>query len=94
MKQENEVAVKALKRRLFESKEAFEKRIQNEVEKLDSPIVKQISITKKKNSKRVYIVVILYTYEEYKNIPEENTDIELILSSICINYIFNNDYKR
>lgn len=85
MKQENEVAVKALKRRLFESKEAFEKRIQNEVEKLDSPIVKQISITRKKNSKRVYIVVILYTYEEYKNIPEENTDIELILSSICIN---------
>ncbi len=73
MKQENEVAVKALKRRLFESKEAFEKRIQNEVEKLDSPIVKQISITRKKNSKRVYIVVILYTYEEYKNIPEENT---------------------
>lgn len=85
MKQENEVAVKALKRRLFESKEAFEKRIQNEVEKLDSPIVKQISITRKKNSKRVYIVVILYTYEEYKNIPEEDTDIELILSSICIN---------
>jgi hypothetical protein len=85
MKQENEVAVKALKRRLFESKEAFEKRIQNEVEKLDSPIVKQISITRKKNSKRVYIVVILYTYEEYKNIQEENTDIELILSSICIN---------
>lgn len=85
MKQENEVAVKALKRRLFESKEAFEKRIQNEVEKLDSPIVKQISITRKKNSKRVYIVVILYTYEEYKNIPEENTDMELILSSICIN---------
>ena len=85
MKQENEVAVKALKRRLFESKEAFEKRIQNEVEKLDSPIVKQISITGKKNSKRVYIVVILYTYEEYKNIQEENTDIELILSSICIN---------
>lgn len=85
MKQENEVAVKALKRRLFESKEAFEKRIQNEVEKLDSPIVKQISITRKKNSKRVYIVVILYTYEEFKNIPEENTDIELILSSICIN---------
>nr|DAI23376.1 MAG TPA: hypothetical protein [Caudoviricetes sp.] len=85
MKQENEVAVKALKRRLFESKEAFEKRIQNEVEKLDSPIVKQISITRKKNSKHVYIVVILYTYEEYKNIPEENTDIELILSSICIN---------
>jgi hypothetical protein len=85
MKQENEVAVKALKRRLFESKEAFEKRIQNEVEKLDSPIVKQISITRKKNSKRVYIVVILYTYEEYKNISEENTDIELILSSICIN---------
>lgn len=85
MKQENEVTVKALKRRLFESKEAFEKRIQNEVEKLDSPIVKQISITRKKNSKRVYIVVILYTYEEYKNIPEENTDIELILSSICIN---------
>lgn len=60
MKQENEVAVKALKRRLFESKEAFEKRIQNEVEKLDSPIVKQISITRKKNSKRVYIVVIFY----------------------------------
>lgn len=85
MKQENEVAVKALKRRLFESKEAFEKRIQNEVEKLDSPIVKQISITRKKNSKRVYIVVILYTYEEYKNIQEENTDLELILSSICIN---------
>ena len=85
MKQENEVAVKALKRRLFESKEAFEKRIQNEVEKLDSPIVKQISITRKKNSKRAYIVVILYTYEEYKNIQEENTDIELILSSICIN---------
>lgn len=85
MKQENEVAVKAMKRRLFESKEAFEKRIQNEVEKLDSPIVKQISITRKKNSKRVYIVVILYTYEEYKNILEENTDIELILSSICIN---------
>lgn len=85
MKQENEVAVKVLKRRLFESKEAFEKRIQNEVEKLDSPIVKQISITRKKNSKRVYIVVILYTYEEYKNIPEEDTDIELILSSICIN---------
>lgn len=85
MKQENKVAVKALKRRLFESKEAFEKRIQNEVKKLDSPIVKQISITRKKNSKRVYIVVILYTYEEYKNIPEENTDIELILSSICIN---------
>lgn len=85
MKQENEVAVKALKRRLFESKEAFEKRIQNEVEKLDFPIVKQISITRKKNSKRVYIVVILYTYEEFKNIPEENTDIELILSSICIN---------
>lgn len=85
MKQENEVAVKALKRRLFESKEAFEKRIQNEVEKLNSPIVKQISITRKKNSKRVYIVVILYTYEEYKNIQEENTDIELILSSICIN---------
>lgn len=85
MKQENEVAVKALKRRLFKSKEAFEKRIQNEVEKLDSPIVKQISITRKKNSKRVYIVVILYTYEEYKNIQEENTDIELILSSICIN---------
>ena len=85
MKQENEVAVKTLKRRLFESKEAFEKRIQNEVEKLDSPIVKQISITRKKNSKRVYIVVILYTYEEYKNIQEENTDIELILSSICIN---------
>lgn len=85
MKQENEVAVKALKRRLFESKEAFEKRIQNKVEKLDSPIVKQISITRKKNSKRVYIVVILYTYEEYKNIQEENTDIELILSSICIN---------
>lgn len=85
MKQENEVAVKAMKRRLFESKEAFEKRIQNEVEKLDSPIVKQISITRKKNSKRVYIVVILYTYEEFKNIPEENTDIELILSSICIN---------
>lgn len=85
MKQENEVAVKALKRKLFESKEAFEKRIQNEVEKLDSPIVKQISITRKKNSKRVYIVVILYTYEEYKNIQEENTDIELILSSICIN---------
>lgn len=85
MKQENKVAVKALKRRLFESKEAFEKRIQNEVEKLDSPIVKQISITRKKNSKRVYIVVILYTYEEYKNIQEENTDIELILSSICIN---------
>jgi hypothetical protein len=85
MKQENEVAVKALKRRLFESKEAFEKRIQNEVEKLDSPIVKQISITRKKNSKRIYIVVILYTYEEYKNIQEENTDIELILSSICIN---------
>lgn len=85
MKQENEVAVKTLKRRLFESKEAFEKRIQNEVEKLDSPIVKQISITRKKNSKRVYIVVILYTYEEYKNIPEKNTDIELILSSICIN---------
>lgn len=85
MKQKNEVAVKALKRRLFESKEAFEKRIQNEVEKLDSPIVKQISITRKKNSKRVYIVVILYTYEEYKNIQEENTDIELILSSICIN---------
>ena len=85
MKQENEVAVKTLKRRLFESKEAFEKRIQNEVEKLDSPIVKQISITRKKNSKRVYIVVILYTYEEYKDIQEENTDIELILSSICIN---------
>ena len=85
MKQGNEVAVKALKRRLFGSKEAFEKRIQNEVEKLDSPIVKQISITRKKNSKRVYIVVILYTYEEYKNIQEENTDIELILSSICIN---------
>lgn len=85
MKQENEVAVKALKRRLFESKEAFEKRIQNEVEKLDSPIVKQISITRKKNSKRVYIVVILYTYEEYKNIQEKNTDIKLILSSICIN---------
>lgn len=85
MKQENKVAVKALKRRLFESKEAFEKRIQNEVEKLDYPIVKQISITRKKNSKRVYIVVILYTYEEYKNIQEENTDIELILSSICIN---------
>lgn len=85
MKQENEVAVKALKRRLFESKEAFEKRIQNEVEKLDSPIVKQISITRKKNSKRVYIVVILYTYEEFKNISEENTDIKLILSSICIN---------
>lgn len=85
MKQENEVAVKALKRRLFESKEAFEKRIQNEVEKLDSPIVKQISITRKKNSKRVYIVVILYTYEEYKNIPEENTDIEFFLSCICIN---------
>lgn len=85
MKQENEVAVKAMKRRLFESKEAFEKRIQNEVEKLNSPIVKQISITRKKNSKRVYIVVILYTYEEYKNIQKENTDIELILSSICIN---------
>lgn len=85
MKQENEVAVKALKRRLFESKEAFEKRIQNEVEKLDSPIVKQISITRKKNSKRIYIVIILYTYEEYKNIQEENIDIELILSSICIN---------
>lgn len=85
MKQENEVAVKAMKRRLFESKEAFEKRIQNEIEKLDSPIVKQISITRKKNSKRVYIVVILYTYEEYKNILEENTDIELILSNMCIN---------
>ena len=85
MKQENEVAVKAMKRRLFESKEAFEKRIQNEVEKLDSPIVKQISITRKKNSKRVYIVVILYTYKEYKNILEENTDIELILSNMCIN---------
>ncbi|QOR58392.1 hypothetical protein [uncultured phage cr118_1] len=86
MKQENEVAVKALKRRLFESKEAFEKRIQNEVEKLNSPIVKQISITRKKNSKRVYIVLILYTYEEFKkNMSEKNTDIELILSSICIN---------
>lgn len=86
MKQENEVAVKALKRRLFESKEAFEKRIQNEVEKLNSPIVKQISIARKKNSKRVYIVLILYTYEEFKkNMSEKNTDIELILSSICIN---------
>ena len=86
MKQENEVAVKAMKRRLFESKKAFEQRIQNEVKKLDSPIVKQISITGKKNSKRVYIVIILYTYEEFKeNMSEKNIDIELILSSVCIN---------
>lgn len=86
MKQENEVAVKAMKRRLFESKKAFEQRIQNEVKKLDSPIVKQISITRKKNSKRVYIVVILYTYEEFEEyMSGKNTDIELILSSVCIN---------
>lgn len=85
MKQKNEVAVKAMKRRLFESKEAFEQRIQNEVKELDSSIVKQISITRKKNSKRVYIVVILYTYEEFKNMSRENTDIELILSNICVN---------
>lgn len=85
MKQENEVAVKAMKRRLFESKEAFEQRIQNEIEKINSPIVKQISITRKKNSKRVYIVVILYTYEEFENMSRENTDIELILSNICVN---------
>lgn len=85
MKQKNEVAVKAMKRRLFESKEAFEQRIQNEVKKLDSSIIKQISITRKKNSKRVYIVVILYTYEEFENMSRENTDIELILSNICVN---------
>lgn len=85
MKQKNEVAVKAMKRRLFESKEAFEQRIQNEVKELDSSIVKQISITRKKNSKRVYIVVILYTYEEFENMSRENTDIELILSNICVN---------
>lgn len=85
MKQENEVAVKAMKRRLFESKEAFEQRIQNEIEKINSPIVKQISITRKKNSKRVYIVVILYTYEEFENMSGKNTDIELILSNICVN---------
>lgn len=85
MKQENEVAVKAMKRRLFESKEAFKQRIQNEIEKINSPIVKQISITRKKNSKRVYIVVILYTYEEFENMSRENTDIELILSNMCVN---------
>lgn len=85
MKQENEVAIKAMKRRLFESKEAFEQRIQNEIEKINSPIVKQISITRKKNSKRVYIVVILYTYEEFENMSGKNTDIELILSNICVN---------
>ena len=85
MKQENEVAVKAMKRRVSESKEASEQSIQNEVEKINSSIDKQISITRNKNSKRVYIVVILYTYEEFENMSGKNTDIELILSNICVN---------